>query len=145
MQQEEFNRSSFRLEISKLLNSDVILSHSKKSKLDKECEEFINVCNLLDRACEIDFLTQGSIRNEYTDSLYEIIDGLILKAYDDIGYVLIYYWVRDRYHPEEDIELPFVYVDQNKERVERFFNSPQDLYYFYKEVQKPKKKHGRTS
>jgi len=108
------------------------MEESTSTKVKKEKEIFIESINILEQCIKrsenlaINFAIDLSI---YEDSLWMVIENILLLKYDEVIYELIFWYLYDRIDEDGKI-YPLIFEEEDKEPKEIKIKNSSDLWKF---------------
>tara|TARA_B100000902_G_scaffold313894_1_gene304465 strand:+ start:970 stop:1392 length:423 start_codon:yes stop_codon:yes gene_type:complete len=89
--------------LDQLLQADTSIKRKKKKAYDQKRDLFINVVNQFEHAITKSYLLEKDHKidmSKYEENFYQIIDSLILLAFEKDIYEILQFYFYERYNPD---------------------------------------------
>jgi len=119
--------NSLKRSLDQLLQADTSIKRKNKKVFDQKKELFINLINQFEITLTRSYLIEKDFRinlSKYDENFYQIIDSLILLAFNKEIYEILSFYFYDRYNP--DGSKNSLVIEETGEEI--FLDSIEDLW-----------------
>ena len=119
--------NSLKRSLDQLLQADTSIKRKNKKVFDQKKELFINLINQFEITLTRSYLIEKDFRinlSKYDENFYQIIDSLILLAFNKEIYEILSFYFYDRYNP--DGSKNSLVIEETGEEI--FLDSVEDLW-----------------